>query len=169
MFWIRRTKFGAWSKQNADQNSDHRRLCIYQERRKSDHGLRLSRAWKLRPLLIYSNQLRLKYHPNRKRYMRILLFRIWITNSIHIHICEKFWAPSILNLMHIPCAFRRNWYCNRYEYTYMKHALGYWIRIQNKHIYVKHLPGIRNVCIPARMVTYIYLILSFQSYLLELP
>ena len=54
--------------------------------------------------------------------------------------------------MHVPCAFRRSLPCNRYEYTYVKHFLGQWSRIQYEYIYVKKSPGIRNVFISARMV-----------------
>ena len=84
-------------------------------------------------------------------------FGTWITNSIHIHIREKFWASSILNLIHIPCAcipcaFTRTLHCNRYEYTYVINSLGWWFWIQYEYINVKESLGIRNVYIPARMV-----------------
>ena len=52
---------------------------------------------------------RAQYHPNRKRYMRILLF--WdLTYEFNTHTHTwKFWAPSILNWMHIPRVFRINY------------------------------------------------------------
>ena len=44
-------------------------------------------------------------------------------NSRHIHICEKFRAPSILNEIHIPRAFRYSLSYNRCEHTYVKKNL----------------------------------------------